>query len=54
MEQIRALDRGESGGYVNIDYQRMGSFFLTFAAENITTAKAELESWLDSVSEYWT
>lgn len=26
----------------------------TFAAENITTAKAELESWLDSVSEYWT
>ena len=29
MEQIRALDKGESGRHFNIDYQRMGNFFLS-------------------------
>lgn len=28
MEKIRALDKGESGRYFNIDYERMGDFFL--------------------------
>ena len=28
MAQIRALDQGESGRYFNIDYSRMGGFFL--------------------------
>lgn len=29
MEQIRALDRGESGRYFNFDYERMGGFFMS-------------------------
>ncbi len=29
MEQIRALDKGESGRYFNIDYERMGGFFMS-------------------------
>lgn len=29
MEQIRALDRGESGRYFNIDYRTMGRWFMT-------------------------
>ncbi len=29
MEQIRALDRGEGGRYFNIDYERMGDFFMS-------------------------
>lgn len=29
MEQIRALDKGESGRYFNIDYERMGNFFMS-------------------------
>ncbi len=27
MEQIRAIDKGESGRYFNINYQQMGGFF---------------------------
>ena len=27
MEQIRAIDKGESGRYYNINYQQMGGFF---------------------------
>ncbi len=29
MEQICALDKGESGRYFNIDYERMGGFFMS-------------------------
>lgn len=29
MEQIRSLDKGESGRYFNINYQQMGGFFTT-------------------------
>jgi len=29
MEQIRALDKGESGRYFNIDYEHMGNFFMS-------------------------
>lgn len=31
MAQIRALDRGEAGRYFNIDYQTMGSWFMTLS-----------------------
>lgn len=29
MEQIRSLDKGESGRYFNINYQQMGGLFTT-------------------------
>lgn len=29
MEQIRAMDRGESGRYFNLDYERMGGMFMS-------------------------
>ncbi len=31
MAQIRAMDRGEAGRYFNLDYQQMGSFFLSLS-----------------------
>ena len=31
MAQIRALDRGEAGRYFNLDYSRMGAFFLSLS-----------------------
>ena len=31
MEQIRALNRGEAGRYFNLDYQRMGGFFMSLS-----------------------
>ena len=31
MAQIRAMDRGEEGRYFNLDYQRMGSFFMSLS-----------------------
>lgn len=31
MDQIRLLDQGDSGRHFNIDYERMGSFFMTHA-----------------------
>ena len=29
MEQIRALDKGDAGRYFNINYQMLGSYFLS-------------------------
>ena len=31
MEQIRAMNRGEEGRYFNLDYQRMGGFFMSLS-----------------------
>lgn len=31
MEQIRAIDKGESGRYFNINYQQMGGLFTSLS-----------------------